>query len=642
MSDQSYLLENEFDLREMLAVLTSHKVLISLVTTLCIFIGGFYLIITTPKFTAKSIFKIERDDRSSFNLSSELGALASLAGFNSEETSESSALLERLVSRELIIVMSDKYSLFSDPFFNTYNPDYREPFWKSAIKKLIGQNETTAEIDAIIEDRVITNYKKFVEIVETDSGAISLSVTHKDPILSAQYANAFMEEIRYLVETETEKSQEQKLSYLSETLADALQEMDSAQQNLKDYALQNSARAQENFISGSLKLDELRMEKRKVQEIAEVLGVISTITETGNPGNSSYRTLQKNYPLVDDVDFRRILGMSETISAWTWPDLEMIEAVRLTLKDRINRLDIEVKNIENNAKIYAKSADDLVKFTRDARIAEATYTVLIEQVKSQSLAAGFQPNTFKVFEYATPPLKPTSPKKYIIVAVSTFLGIFLGSCFAIINSRRTGIYYTETSIIADTKADLILNSWSFRKLSKNPISEIKAFLSKNRVTEIDQAAVKLSNKKLIFVLNCGGRLTASGVARILATKSSETGRKVILCDKSGNSEKELVGLDSDQPSGLNVITIGDFISVMKGDSEALSFTSPSFDSTIKNLLTEFDQIFLCSSDSEGMLGLLAIENFKPTVILLASLRKTRRKEIKNVNADLNIDILFYD
>ena len=102
--------------------------------------------------------------------------------------------------------------------------------------------------------------------------------------------------------------------------------------------------------------------------------------------------------------------MSETISAWTWPKIES-EAVSATLRDRIKRLDVIISNIEENAKIYATSAEDLAKFTRDARIAEATYTVLIEQVKSQSLAAGFKPETFKVFEYAKPPLAPSSPKE---------------------------------------------------------------------------------------------------------------------------------------------------------------------------------------------------------------------------------------
>ena len=42
-----------------------------------------------------------------------------------------------------------------------------------------------------------------------------------------------MEEIRRLVEEEAKNAQNLRLSYLSETLADALQEMEQAQVNLK-------------------------------------------------------------------------------------------------------------------------------------------------------------------------------------------------------------------------------------------------------------------------------------------------------------------------------------------------------------------------------------------------------------------------
>ena len=169
--------------------------------------------------------------------------------------------------------------------------------------------------------------------------------------------------------------------------------------------------AQENFISDSLKLDQIRMEMRKVQEIANLLSIIEDLIKSGNLDSNSYETLRSSHPLVDDIDFRRILGMSETISAWVWPEIEAVVAVSATLRDRIKRLDVDIANLEENAQIYATSAEDLAKYKRDAKIAEATYTVLIEQVKSQTLAAGFQPETFKVFEYATPPLAPSSPKK---------------------------------------------------------------------------------------------------------------------------------------------------------------------------------------------------------------------------------------
>ena len=81
------------------------------------------------------------------------------------------------------------------------------------------------------------------------------------------------------------EAQNLRLTYLSETLADSLQDMEKAQQKLKDFALKNSALAEENFISGSLKLDELRMESIKVQEISDVLNVLSKLVEHENLDN---------------------------------------------------------------------------------------------------------------------------------------------------------------------------------------------------------------------------------------------------------------------------------------------------------------------------------------------------------------------
>ena len=97
------------------------------------------------------------------------------------------------------------------------------------------------------------------------------------------------------------------------------------------------------------------MERRKVEEIADLLSIIENLTKSSNLKDDSYEALRSTHPLVDDVDFRRILGMSETISAWAWPDLETLEAVSTTLLDRIKRLDFQIQKLEENAKIYAKS-----------------------------------------------------------------------------------------------------------------------------------------------------------------------------------------------------------------------------------------------------------------------------------------------
>ena len=247
---------DEIDLRELFAVLWFHKFLITLITSLFIFLSGYYLLIAEDKFIAKAIFKIEQNNKSPrFNLSNELGALASIAGISTGGAASGLDLtLERAKGREFIINIKEKLELERDPYLNSYDPDYKDPLWKSAIKQIIGWERSTFEKKAVIEKNIIDNYRDNVIFKQKESGAIEVSVTHIDPDKASDYANFFMEEIRDLVENETQTAQRERLNYLSETLADALQEMDKAQQNLKNYALENSANAQENFIYDSLKL----------------------------------------------------------------------------------------------------------------------------------------------------------------------------------------------------------------------------------------------------------------------------------------------------------------------------------------------------------------------------------------------------
>ena len=123
-----------------------------------------------------------------------------------------------------------------------------------------------------------------------------------------------MELVRQTVATEEEKSKEMRLSYLAETLADALQDMEAAQQKLKNYTLGNSAAAQENFLVGSLQLDTLRLERREAEEFLSVLKTLRELVEFGDLNLGAYEALRVGTPLVDDLDFRRIMGMVKRLA----------------------------------------------------------------------------------------------------------------------------------------------------------------------------------------------------------------------------------------------------------------------------------------------------------------------------------------
>ena len=91
-----------------------------------------------------------------------------------------------------------------------------------------------------------------------------------------------MEQIRQLIKQEENESKAFRLSYLAETLADAIQDMEDAQTKLKEYALGNSTVAQENFIAQSITLDNFRMEIDEAVAFMNVLEILIEIIKVGS------------------------------------------------------------------------------------------------------------------------------------------------------------------------------------------------------------------------------------------------------------------------------------------------------------------------------------------------------------------------
>ena len=309
MSNLSNSANDEINLGEVFAALWAHKILIVFLTFLSTFIAGYHALTADKQFTARSIFQIEESSNSGFNINAELGALASLAGFGNQSSTDTDSLLERLAGREFILSLNKNSDLSNDPFFNTYDPNYQDPLWKSIIKKLVNWQKTTRDPTAIIEKNILKNFLENVIIEETDTSAISISVTHSDPEKASYYANKFMDEI-------LETCSKRKYCFTRIAVIISIRDISRCitrygerSAKPRDYALKNSALAQENFISDSLKLDNIRMERRKVGEIASVLSILDELTKSGNLNLESYQELRSDHPLVDDLEFRRILGI---------------------------------------------------------------------------------------------------------------------------------------------------------------------------------------------------------------------------------------------------------------------------------------------------------------------------------------------
>ena len=341
MTQNNTIDDDEIDLAELFYALWAHKFFIGICAALAIVCAGYYALTTDKEYTAKAVFEIQQGDNGrGFNLPGDLGALASLAGVSAGGTNSTDVLLERVKSKEYILETNEILNFEKDPYFNDYQPNQTDPLWKATIKKLIGWQDDERTAAAIIEDKVVEIFTESISVSTTDAGAISLSVTHEDPDRAAFYANELMEFTRDLVLDEQEESTDLRLNYLSETLADALQEMERSQERLKQFALENSTVADQSFVAGSLQLDRLRVERQDALEFTTTLTRLEELVKLGATDQSAYMALRDANPMIDDVRFRRIMGMSETISAWSWPDLDTIQAVSATLADRVQRLNI--------------------------------------------------------------------------------------------------------------------------------------------------------------------------------------------------------------------------------------------------------------------------------------------------------------
>ena len=67
--------------------------------------------------------------------------------------------------------------------------------------------------------------------------------------------------------------------------------------------------------------------------------------------------------------------------------------------------------------------------------------------------------------------------------------------------------------------------------------------------DLMQSTSSVGSKNIIYVMSSGGQPTASNAACLLATQSAQSGRNVLLCDTTGQSEKQIKEITKETDNG---------------------------------------------------------------------------------------------
>ena len=633
----------EIDLRELFVTLWSYKLFIASTCALGVVIGGYYAQNADKEFSSTAIFKL---DQGNLPINGRISALAGLTGLNNGMKA-STFPVELFTSRIFIQNLDAKLNFQADPYFNSYDPSPVDPIWKTLIKRAIGWQKYSTNAQEAIWQGIVARYSKNVALDETKSGSHKIVVTHVNPQRASEIANVIMDKIISDEKNKKNAEQDQHLSYLSNTLATALSDLEVSQSNLKEFALENSALPLESFAAGSLQLDALREQLSRTSELHEAVAALSLMLQNKTTDQKNYLALRQRFPIVDQVEFRRVLGQNEIISSWSWPEASSVNAVFDTLTERKSRLQSQINASQIDAERSGLALETYAKLEREAKIAEATYTVLIEQVKAQSMAAGYRPDRTEVYKYASPSISPSAPNQKLILTLSAILGLFFGAALSLVLALCRGVYYSKNSLITGAQARLTASVRPLLPLRNKSLNNINTMLLKKPRPVLRDMAVEIhkSGVTQVVVTSSRSKLSGNDAARALASYMQSDTMKVAIIDFSSRAKK--LNFNDEWPSvGSFVISEhADHVSGLRPDGDVAAMEllgQKDFLGNIQSLNSNFNLVFLCADNDDAISLLSALEGQKTFHVTLARTKNTKSATLVQMRSSLPIQGLLHD
>lgn len=623
--------EDEIDLRELSLAIWSNWKTVAGATCVSAAFAIAFAVVKEPRFTAEAVFEL-KGTSSGPRIPSEYAGLAAVAGINLGKDG-TKGVFDRVAGRDFIQRLSGDVELESDPFFSPPKAQI-SPFSIGGVRLALGL-VSDDELSWSASETVTNAYRDAVTVTETKNGSVKVSVEHPEPSRAAVIANAIVERVTTELAQEAKKEQKDTLTYLSDQLADALAEMEATKKAVADFALANSLASPTAFAARSEAMFKLREDLRRAKEMSEAVSELTT-TMTGSASltTDDYRLLRLKSPIIDDVDFRRLVGVPEALDAWQWPPMARLADFESTLRDRIARIERSITELRNEAELYAASTEELAALEREAKVAEATYSVLIEQVKAQSLIVGFQSNMATIYQSATAPERPSSTGKRLIVSLGIILGAFVGVGLALVSALRGGKIYSSDTIFRATGAPLALKIPSLSRL-KGMGRDL--FISAQNVTSprLSDLVVSLqaSGAKLSIIASTSPRIspvtTAVWIANRLTRNEQRTA--IVLVGTEFSSAQNFEVDHRFAPLASLDIEGVTFISVPRAETAEMALTSSKLRTIFSKDDESYDRVVVAVAADYAPAAVRAFATEQPFLVELVRPGFTLREVVNDIS-----------
>ena len=618
--------EEEIDLAELIKTIWRAKVLVFM-TTLLMFSCGLYYIntMTNPQYRAYSIFNLKTPAGQSKMAG--INSLSGMIGLGDLSSSSSQNVYDQINGADFLRQVIKKLELSSDPEFFSEISNGKVSWYanqKLRLKQfLLPNNEELVLTQSRILDLVTDVFRSKFTLKESKNGAYIISFQSVSSDKAAFISNFIMKEFLD-VHRQTEISKnELSLSYLKETLTKAKNDLDEATDKVEKFMLEQNMLSSRDFQSQANRLkvfrDKITVIEATIVELNSLKNALSKIIGTipkldaskmssNEQGSSIKEQIKRLYSIAPRI---RATVLSQT--SRNPSNLKLVlEILEIAIPTEISRQSRALKatitgyeKLAKRAKASSLSARKLAAFSGDAEAKALIFKSLVQQVSSNQITDGFRENLGVIYETATPPMFPISPKKKTILIFLIGVGLILGSSLSLLMNLLSKKVWSKKKlkILEDDCEVNEMSGYLYNtdRLSPFPFSKRKRWSSNSDLFKLNKICYQLNQtaskipktKQFICIVNFGaGALTE--VCLILGKVFAENGRSIILLDmtyKNRLSKNRLIKNLSRAQGPVNTIKLFDNIAYKRLEPPKESHLKTEFRSKIETLKTEYSQSY---------------------------------------------------
>lgn len=606
--------EDVIDIGALVSTLWRGKYIIAIAIFFAIALAIFYAyFVATPTYRSTAVVMLNSREEQVVDRGNVIGALGSDGAVIRTE-------VEILSSRLLLGKVVDELQLTQDPEFNRHiRPPGRLDIFKDFLKGIVlgrtdspsanagesKQREST--ISTLLESLTIVNIPSslvFDVTVETTNANKSANIA--DALVNLYILNQL--EVKF-------EATEQATSWLTERVTDLQVSLESAEEAVKNF------RASTPLISTEA-LEGLEVQVKDTRDRIENMETAKSNMLTRLDALRSAQTHQQKAEVSNDLQLQRMLPRVDNPEVSQSFDARFQQILLRAQNDlarntsQLSALKTSLEELERQASQQSQDLITLRQLTREAEASRLLYEYFLSRLKETSAQQGIQQADSRILSPALVPSGAASPRRALILALSSVLGLIIGAAIVLIRETRNRAFRTAEQLEGATGyatiGQLPLIKSKRRKDAITYLRDRPSSAAAEAVRNL-RTSVMLSNvdtpPKVIMTCSALPGEGKTTVAMSLTLNFASMGKKVLLIE--GDIRRRVFGqyLTTEQTDGVVSVLTGartfdevvthdelvgaDVLLGDKGQSNAADiFSSTRFAELLKELRGRYDTIIV--------------------------------------------------